>query len=90
MSKNNYFSIKSTIEFQFNSSQIRDIAYNSFLPEFSKLQTKRSEVFIEKKNEKSMIFKIKSNDITSYRASINEIINFGKVFTNSLNIVDNS
>ncbi|MFX0104512.1 MAG: KEOPS complex subunit Pcc1 [Candidatus Hodarchaeota archaeon] len=88
MNKNNYFSIKSTIEFQFNSSQIRDISYNSFLPEFNKLQTKRSEVFMEKKNDSSIIFKIISNDVTAFRASINEIISFGKVITNSLNIVD--
>ncbi len=90
MSQNNSFSIKSTIELQFKITQIRDISYNSFLPEFNRLQTKRSEVFMEKKNDCSIIFKIKSNDITAFRASINEIISFGKVIANSLKIVDNS
>ena len=90
MSKNNCFSIKSIIEFNFESSRIRDISYNSFLPEFKKLQTKRSEISIEKRNENSIVFEIKSNDITAYRASINEIISFGKVITNSLEIVNNS
>jgi len=90
MRQNNSFSIKSTIELQFNITQVRDISYNSFLPEFNKLQTKRSEVFMEKKNDCSIIFKINSNDITAFRASINEIISFGKVIANSLKIVDNS
>ena len=90
MSKKNNFLIKSTIELLFKTSQMRDISYNSFLPEFNKLQTKRSEVIMEKKNDSSLIFKIKSNDITAFRASINEIISFGKVISNSLEIVDNS
>jgi len=90
MSQESNFSIKSKIELQFNTSQLRDISYNSFLPEFNKLQTKRSEVFMEKKNDCSIIFKIKSYDITAFRASINEIISFGRVITNSLKIVNNS
>lgn len=90
MNQNKSFSIKSKIEFQFNTKQIRDISYNSFFPEFNKLQTKRSKVSMEKKNDCSIIFEIKSNDITAFRASINEIISFGKVIANSLNIIDNS
>jgi tRNA threonylcarbamoyladenosine modification (KEOPS) complex Pcc1 subunit len=90
MSKNNYFSVISTIELQFKNSQMRDISYTSFLPEFNKLQTKRSKVIMEKKNDTSLIFKIRSNDITAFRASINDIISFGKVITNSFEIVDNS
>lgn len=90
MSQNNSFSIKSIIELQFKTSQIRDISYNSFLPEFTKLQTKRSEVYMEKKDDNTIVFKIKSNDITAFRASINEIISFGKVIDNTLRIVDNS
>ncbi|UCC19960.1 MAG: hypothetical protein JSV62_01385 [Promethearchaeota archaeon] len=90
MGKNNYFSVKSTIELQFKNSQMRDISYTSFLPEFNKLQTKRSKVIMEKKNDTSLIFKINSNDITAFRASINDIISFGKVITNSFEIVDNS
>ena len=87
---NNYFSIKSTIEFQFESSQIRDISFNSFLPEFKGLKSKRSNISIEKKNDTSLIFEIKSYDITAFRASINEVINFGKVVTDSMKIVENS
>ena len=60
------------------------------LPEFNKLQTKRSKVIMEKKNDTSLIFRIRSNDITAFRASINEIISFGKVVTNSFEIVDSS
>ena len=90
MSQANSFSIESTIEFQFKSSKIRDISYNSFLPEFTKLQTKRSEVFMEKKNDNFIVFNLKCNDITAFRASINEIISFGKVIDNTSKIVDNS
>ena len=88
MSQTNPFSINSIIELKFNSSKIRDISYDAFLPEFKKLQTKRSKVSMEKRNENFLIFKIKSNDITSFRASINEFISFGKVLINSLKIVE--
>ncbi len=90
MSKNNYFSIKSVIEFKFETSQMRDISFNSFLPEFKRLKTKRSEISIEKKNNSSIIFEISSSDITAFRASVNEITSFGKVITESMKIVDNS
>jgi tRNA threonylcarbamoyladenosine modification (KEOPS) complex Pcc1 subunit len=90
MNKNNSFSVKSTIEFNFESSRIRDISYNSFLPEFKKLQTMRSEISMKKKNDTIIIFEIKSKDITAYRASINEIISFGKVISNSMGIVKKS
>jgi len=88
MSQTSSFSIKSTVEFRFKTSKIRDISYNSFLPEFTKLQTKRSEVIMEKKNDNFIVFNIKSNDITAFRASINEIISFGKVIDNTSRIVD--
>lgn len=90
MSNDNYFSIESTIELKFGSSHIRDISYKSFSPEFKKTQTKRSQISMEKKNDTSIVFEIKSNDITAFRASINEIISFGKVITNTLKIVDTS
>ncbi len=90
MSKNNYFSIKSTIEFQFETSQIRDISFNSFLPEFKRLKTKRSEISMEKKENLNIIFEIRSSDITAFRASVNEITSFGKIITDSIKIVDNS
>jgi tRNA threonylcarbamoyladenosine modification (KEOPS) complex Pcc1 subunit len=90
MSKNNYFTIKSTIEYNFETSQIRDFSFNSFLPEFKKLKTKRSEISMEKKDNVSIVFEIRSIDITAFRASINEITSFGKIITESLKIVDNS
>ncbi|MFX0038587.1 MAG: KEOPS complex subunit Pcc1 [Promethearchaeota archaeon] len=89
MNNNNFFSIKSTIEFQFKNTQIRDLSFNSFLPEFQHLKTKRSKISIEKKNDLIIVFKIISNDITAFRASINEIISFGKIITDSMMIVDN-
>ena len=39
MNQINSFSIKSVLELQFNTSNIRNISYDSFLPEFNKLQT---------------------------------------------------
>ena len=90
MSKNKHFSIISTIEFHFNNSRERDFSFNSFLPEFKRLQKKRSKMSIEKKNDTSIIFNINSSDITAFRASINEIINFGRVITDSIEIVSNS
>ncbi|MFX0007935.1 MAG: KEOPS complex subunit Pcc1 [Promethearchaeota archaeon] len=90
MSKNNYFTIKSTIEFNFKTSQIRDLSFNSFSPEFKRLKTNRSEVSMEKKDNLSIIFEIRSTDIIAFRASVNEITNFGKIVSDSIKIVDNS
>ena len=89
MIQNNYFSLKSKIVFHFINSQTRDISYNSFLPDIKKLQTKRSNISIKKENH-SLIFNIEIKDITAFRASINEIVSFGKIIENSLKIVENS
>lgn len=90
MSKLNLFSIKSSIVLKFNNSNLRNISYNSILPEFDKLQTKRTKLRMEKKSNKSLIFTIESTDITAFRASINEVISFGKALTDSLKIFQNS
>ncbi len=90
MSQNEIFSIESLIELKFNNSDTRDISYNSFVPEIRKLQTQRSKVLIEKKNRNILIFKIVSNDITAFRASINEIISFGKIIDNTISITENT
>ena len=87
MSQTNSFSINSFIEFKFNNYQIRDISYNSFLPELKKLQTKRSRVIMEKKEE-SLIFHIECSDITAFRATISDVIGFGKIINNSLELCD--
>lgn len=78
MNNNNLFSIKSSVQLQFVNSQLRDMAYNSFLPEIKKLQTKRSKVAMEKSNN-LLVFDIECTDITAFRASISEIISFGKI-----------
>ena len=89
MNKNNFYTIKSTLELKFKTSKLCDISYNSFLPEFNIVTSKRSTISM-KKEEYSLIFQIDSNDITAFRASINEIISFGKVIDNTLKIVENS
>ncbi|MFX0181248.1 MAG: KEOPS complex subunit Pcc1, partial [Candidatus Hodarchaeota archaeon] len=77
--------IKSTIEFNFKNSHLCEISYNSFLPELNVKKSKRSKILMEKKDS-SLIFKIESKDITAFRATINEIIGFGKIIDNTLRI----
>jgi len=88
MNQDNVFTIGSIIELKFNDPQTRDISYNSFIPEIEKLQTKRSKLEIEKRNRNILLFKIESNDITAFRASINEIISFGKIIDNTVRITE--
>jgi len=89
MSKDNFFTIKSTIEFNFKDSNLCEIAYNSFLPELNAKKSKRSTIIMEKKDN-TLFFKIESTDITAFRASTNEIIGFGKIIENTLRIVNPS
>ncbi|MCK4383350.1 MAG: hypothetical protein KAW66_08670 [Candidatus Lokiarchaeota archaeon] len=88
MNQNSNFTLKSTIEFQFKNSHIRTISYNSFLPDLKKLQTKRSKILIEKKDSNNVVFNVESKDITAFRATINEIISFGRIFEGVLNVVN--
>ena len=90
MNQDGYFSLKSTIKMLFKNYISRDISYNTFLPDLKKLQTKRSNITIEKSDKDSLIFNLESKDITAFRASINEIISFGKIIENSLKIIENS
>ncbi|MFX1311106.1 MAG: KEOPS complex subunit Pcc1 [Promethearchaeota archaeon] len=90
MNHKGFFSIKSTIEFYFNDSTGRDISYNSFIPEIKKLQTNRSILSIKKKKANTLFFRIESNDITAFRASINEITNFGKIIENTMKLAKKS
>lgn len=85
MNQSNPFSIKSTVELKFNNLETRDIAYNSFLPEFDKIKTERSKITIENSGN-SLIFNIECTDITAFRASVSEIIGFGKIVENTIEL----
>ena len=85
MNQTNYYSIKSTIELNFDNSHIRDISYNSFLPELSQTRSKRSQTKMEKENN-TLIFSIESTDITAFRASVSDIIGFGKIIEGTLTL----
>jgi tRNA threonylcarbamoyladenosine modification (KEOPS) complex Pcc1 subunit len=87
MSNNNLLTIKSILEFQFKTPELCSYSYNSYLPEFNIHKSKRSTISL-KKEENSLIFSIESKDITAFRASINEIISFGRVFEGVMNIVN--
>jgi len=89
MNKTNLLIINSTVEFQFKTSELCSFSYNSILPEFKVQKSKRSTISL-KKEENSLIFLIESRDITAFRASINEIISFGRIFEGVLNIVNNT
>ena len=85
MSKDTPFSIKSTLTLGFKDSQTCDFAYNTFLPEFNRLKTVRSQITMDKK-EISLIFQIESKDITAFRATISEIIALGKIVENTVEL----
>lgn len=85
MSNDNLFSIKSSVQLQFVNSQLRDMAYQSFLPEIKKLQTKRSKVTMEKSNN-LLLFEIESTDITAFRASISDVISLGKIVESTIKL----
>ncbi len=86
MNQTTLFTIESTIELNFENSHRRDISYNSFIPEIKKLQTNRSKILVEKKNQHQLVFQIESNDITAFRASMNEIVSFGKIIENTVQL----
>ncbi len=88
MNQGNFFSIKSSIELKFNGAPTRDIAYNSFLPGQERLNTKRSQVEMVKKEEESLLFQVESTDITAFRASVSDIIGFGKIIENTLKLCE--
>ncbi len=78
MENQKIFSIESQVVLKFSNSDLCNIAYQSFLPDFNTKVSSRSKITMDKKNS-SMIFKINSVDITAFRASINEIINLGRI-----------
>jgi tRNA threonylcarbamoyladenosine modification (KEOPS) complex Pcc1 subunit len=87
MKQNKPFHIKSKIELVFSNPELSNFAYNSFLPELRSKRSNRSVINVKLSNE-SLFFYIKSRDITAYRASINEIINLGKIVEDTIEIHD--
>ena len=87
MKQKDPFFIKSKIELVFSNPDLSRYAYNSFLPELKSKRNNRSITHIRLNNE-SLLFYIKSRDITAYRASINEIINLGKIIEDTIEIYD--
>ena len=86
MTQNKSFSITSSVEFIFEDSQTRDFSYNSYLPELDIIKTERSKILMEKISTNSIVFQIECTDITAFRASISDIIGFGKIIENLLKI----
>ncbi len=84
--ESNNFKIVSNIEIQFNNKELRDISYNSFIPEISQIPRKRTSLIVEKV-KKSLIFKLKASDFTAFRAAISDIVNFGKIIEKNLNLI---
>jgi tRNA threonylcarbamoyladenosine modification (KEOPS) complex Pcc1 subunit len=80
------FHINSDVIIQFDNTYLCELAYNSYLPEFNKKKNKRSKISFQI-NENLLIFKIESDDITAFRAAINEIISFGRIIEKSLQLV---
>ena len=58
MNQNSYYSINSTIELKFDNSHVRDISYNSFLPELKQIRSKRSQIKMEKENNSPTKFRL--------------------------------
>lgn len=82
------FSIQSTIKFLFKNPDLCAYSYNAFYPELNSIESSRSIILMERKDN-SLIFTIESNDITAFRASLDEIISFGKVIDNTIQISEN-
>jgi len=81
-----HYSVESTVTFSFDDNRIRDISYDSFLPEYEKARAKRSKILMKKRNPNSLEFFIQSKDITAFRASMNDIITFGKIIEKVLEL----
>ena len=88
MKEKSYYSIKSTINFTFENTRIRDISYDSYLPEYEIKKAKRSKIKMKKKEKTGLEFHIYSEDITAFRASVNDIITLGKIIENVLELID--
>ena len=87
MKQESPFFIKSKIELVFSNPELSRFAYKSFLPDLRSKRSSRSVINVKLSNE-SLFFYIKSRDITAFRASINEIINLGKIVEDTIEIYD--
>ena len=89
MNQSDLFTIRSTVSFVFKNAHMLDLSYNSFLPELIKHQAKktRSKVVMEKNDKNTLVFFVESTDITAFRASINDIIGFGRILEGVINII---
>jgi tRNA threonylcarbamoyladenosine modification (KEOPS) complex Pcc1 subunit len=87
VSKEN-FKIQSTITFVFINSDLCAYCYNSFYPELNSIKSARSMI-IMKKQDNLLIFSIESKDVTAFRASVDEIISFGKIIDQTMHISEN-
>ena len=56
-----HFSIKSSIVLIFKNSELCSYCYNSFYPELNSIESNRSSISMEKKDN-SLTFTIESND----------------------------
>ena len=83
-----HFSIQSTIKLLFNKHELCSYSYNAFYPELSSIESKRSTISMEQKGN-SLIFSIESKDITAFRASVNEIVSFGKIIDDTIHLSEN-
>jgi tRNA threonylcarbamoyladenosine modification (KEOPS) complex Pcc1 subunit len=55
------------------------------LPELKKVKSHRSSILMEKRAN-ILVFTIESADITAFRASISDIISFGKIIDSTLKL----
>jgi tRNA threonylcarbamoyladenosine modification (KEOPS) complex Pcc1 subunit len=83
---NNKFEISSKIEIKFTDETTRDNSYDSYIPEITQLNRRRTKINI-KKGEKSIIFDIEASDFTAFRAAVSDIINFGKIMEKELELI---
>jgi tRNA threonylcarbamoyladenosine modification (KEOPS) complex Pcc1 subunit len=83
-----HFSIQSTIKLLFNKPELCSYSFNTFYPELNSIESKRSTIAMEQKGN-SLIFSIESQDITAFRASVNEIVSFGKIIDDTIHLSEN-
>ena len=87
MSTPSNFTLKTQVGFNFTDSEIRDHSFESYLPEVEKLNTHRSKLEMKKNGDLELIFMIECADITAFRATMSDIISFGKIIEQGIQLV---